>query len=144
MRLTDRQSSGRNSAFRGHDVLYRRTGAGEPLLLMHGFPAASWGWRKPWSGPGRRFDVVAPDTIGFGFSDEPADRDHSLLDQATLHETPLSELGIPTVRVPAHDHGGSVARELPARRGGRWRPCSPGAPGAGASAASSELAPDRP
>ena len=31
-------------AYRGHDVFYRREGRGDALVLIHGFPTASWDW----------------------------------------------------------------------------------------------------
>jgi pimeloyl-ACP methyl ester carboxylesterase len=95
MRLADWRKGGRRLAYRGHDVFYRRAGAGEALLLIHGFPTASWDWHRLWPALGVRFDVVAADMIGFGFSDKPRDYDYSLNDQATLHETLLAELGLP-------------------------------------------------
>lgn len=89
--------------------------------MIHGFPTASWDWHKLWHELGRRFDVVAPDMLGFGFSDKPRDYDYSLVDQATLHEALLAELGISSVHILAHDYGDSVAQELLARHAERGR-----------------------
>jgi len=59
--------------------------------------------------------VVAPDLIGFGWSDKPRAYDYSIIDQATLCEGLLRELGAERVHVLAHDYGDSVAQELLAR-----------------------------
>ena len=115
MRPDEWRNRGRSFVYRGHRVFYRRTGHGESLVLIHGFPTASWDWHKLWHELGQRFDVVAPDMLGFGFSDKPRDYDYSLVDQATLHETLLAELGISSVHILAHDYGDSVAQELLAR-----------------------------
>jgi pimeloyl-ACP methyl ester carboxylesterase len=53
--------------------------------------------------------------IGFGFSAKPPDYAYSILDQATLHEALLAELGVARVHVLAHDYGVSVGQELLAR-----------------------------
>jgi pimeloyl-ACP methyl ester carboxylesterase len=119
MRLADWQASGRNFVYRGHDVFYQRAGSGETLVLIHGFPTASWDWHKLWDDLGQCFDVVAADMIGFGFSEKPRDYDYSLDDQATLHETLLAELGISSAHILAHDYGDSVAQELLARHAER-------------------------
>jgi len=100
---------------RGQRVVYRRFGAGEALLLLHGFPSASWDYHKIWPQLVARFDVIAPDMIGFGRSDKPAPYPYSLFDQADLMEGLLSKLGLARVHLLAHDYGDTVAQELLAR-----------------------------
>lgn len=46
-----------------------RTGAGRPLLLVHGFPLTAEMWQPQFEFLGSHFDVIAPDLIGFGESD---------------------------------------------------------------------------
>lgn len=57
----------------GHRVFYRE--AGDPkhptLLLLHGFPSSSHMFRNLIPLLEDRFHVVAPDLLGFGFSDAP-------------------------------------------------------------------------
>ena len=88
-----------------------------PLLLIHGFPTASWDWEALWPELARRFRVFAPDLLGFGFSAKPRRYDYSLLDQADLCEGWLREEGVREYHVLAHDYGDSVAQELLARQG---------------------------
>ena len=57
--------------FRGHRVFYRREGSGPALVLVHGYPTSSWDWAKIWAPLAARFDVIAPDMLGFGFSAKP-------------------------------------------------------------------------
>ena len=89
--------------------------AGEALLLIHGFPTASFDWRRVWSELGDRFRLVAPDMLGFGFSDKPKDHEYRIAEQADLHETLCDLLAIDRVHVLAHDYGDTVAQELLAR-----------------------------
>lgn len=96
-------------------IFYRREGNGPALLCIHGFPTASWDWQKIWPQLTERFDVVAPDMIGFGFSDKPPSIDYSILDQADIHEELLGHLGVTSCIILAHDYGDTVAQELLAR-----------------------------
>ena len=52
-------------------------GAGEPIVLIHGFPTSSHLWRDvvPLLPTGRR--VVVLDLLGYGRSDPPMERDLS-------------------------------------------------------------------
>jgi pimeloyl-ACP methyl ester carboxylesterase len=104
---------------RGHRIFYRHQGkaGGRPcLLLIHGFPTASWDWHRVWDGLAARFPTrVAADMIGFGFSAKPRPYPYAVADQADLHEALLERLGIGRVHVLAHDYGDTVAQELLAR-----------------------------
>ena len=116
MNLAQWQAAGHDFDYHGHRIFYRREGRGTPLLLVHGFPTASWDWYRVWDGLTARFDVIAPDMIGFGFSAKPPDYPYSLMDQATLMESLLRELGVERYHLVAHDYGDSVAQELLARQ----------------------------
>jgi pimeloyl-ACP methyl ester carboxylesterase len=113
------RAAGKTFLHRGHAIFYRdggRGGDGPALLLIHGFPTASWDWHRVWQPLCERFArVVAPDMIGFGFSAKPHPYSYSILDQADLHEALLRELGVARVHLLAHDYGDTVAQELLAR-----------------------------
>ena len=102
--------------FRGHSIRYWTAGQGEPLLLIHGFPSASWDWHYLWQPLAQRFRVIACDVLGFGDSAKPANHEYSLLEQADLQEALLEHLNVrQPVHLFAHDYGDSVAQELLAR-----------------------------
>lgn len=115
MTLDAWQRTGRRFTYRTHTIVYHDEGEGEALLCLHGFPTASWDWHKLWPALTQRFRVIAPDLLGFGFSDKPRQHDYSLFTQATLNEVLLQSLGIDEVHVLAHDYGDTVAQELLAR-----------------------------
>lgn len=119
------ERGGTYTTFRGHRVFYRRGGAGPVLVCVHGYPTASWDWHKLWPGLVQRFDVVAPDMLGFGFTDKPKGHAYSIVEQAELHLALLAELGIHEAHLLCHDYGVSVGQELLARhaegRTPRWR-----------------------
>jgi pimeloyl-ACP methyl ester carboxylesterase len=115
------EESGREYQHRGHRIFYRTEGEGPPLLLIHGFPTSSWDWHKIWSRLAARFTVIAPDLIGFGFSDKPPRYEYRIVDQADLVSGLLFSLGMRRVGVLAHDYGDSVAQELLARVRAKWQ-----------------------
>ena len=60
-------------------------GEGRPLLLIHGFPTASWDWSRLWQpliNSGRQ--LIALDMLGFGLSDKPANHTYNMMDQAEV------------------------------------------------------------
>lgn len=116
MTTTDWQHAGHYFSYRDHRIFYRREGDGPPLLLIHGFPTAGWDWHLIWQPLTRHFELIAPDMIGFGFSDKPRAYEYSIMDQADLHEALMEHLGLSQVHVLAHDYGDTVAQELLARQ----------------------------
>ncbi|WP_321848976.1 alpha/beta hydrolase [Pseudomonas paraveronii] len=107
---------GQSFVFRGRTIRYWVAGQGEPLLLIHGFPTASWDWHYLWQPLAQRNLVIACDMLGFGDSAKPLDHDYCLLEQADLQQALLDHLRVrQPVHVLAHDYGDSVAQELLAR-----------------------------
>lgn len=112
-------AAGRYISYRGQRIFVCVDGPrdAEALLLIHGFPTASWDWEALWLALSVRYRVFTLDLVGFGFSDKPVDYDYSLIDQADLCEQFLSGEGVGSYHVLAHDYGDSVAQELLARQG---------------------------
>ncbi|MBK5352496.1 alpha/beta hydrolase [Pseudomonas sp. TH41] len=107
---------GQTFVFRGQAIRYWTAGQGEPLLLIHGFPTASWDWHYLWQPLTQRYRVIACDMLGFGDSAKPVNHEYRLLEQADLQQALLEHLKVEQpVHVLAHDYGDSVAQELLAR-----------------------------
>ncbi len=113
--LDDWLAQGRVFSYRGHQIRWWEAGAGEPLLLIHGFPSGSWDWHYLWDALAARYRVIALDMIGFAFSDKPRHYPYDLLDQADLQQALMAHLQVAEYHVLAHDYGDSVAQELLAR-----------------------------
>jgi pimeloyl-ACP methyl ester carboxylesterase len=82
-------------------------GAGEPLLLLHGFPQHWWGWYKVLPALAQRYRVIAPDLRGAGWTDAPAagyTAEQLVADVVAL----LDALELDRVRIMAHDWGALV------------------------------------
>ena len=95
-----------------YDIAYWTAGEGPTLLLIHGFPTASWDWYKIWEELTAKFKVYAIDMMGFGYSAKPTDYVYSLTDQARLHEAFAKQMGIKEAHLLVHDYGVSVAQEM--------------------------------
>jgi pimeloyl-ACP methyl ester carboxylesterase len=119
--LADWRASGKSFSYAGQPIFYRDEGRGPALLLVHGFPTASWDWHVIWPLLSGRFRLIALDLIGFGYSAKPPDYQYSIKDQATLVEALLRALGIERVHLFAHDYGDTVVQELLARHQERER-----------------------
>ncbi len=114
--LRDWREAKQSFAWQGHEIAYWEGGAGEPLMLIHGFPTASFDWHHVWDALTARFHVFACDMLGFGLSSKPQDHPYLIADQASIHEALAARLGITTTHVLAHDYGVTVAQELLARQ----------------------------
>jgi pimeloyl-ACP methyl ester carboxylesterase len=114
------RANGRTIPFRGHRVFVRESHrhAQRPvLLLVHGFPTASWDWSPIWDELAGDFRLVTFDMLGFGFSAKPRGHDYSIAEQADLAEAVLAVCGVGRFHLLAHDYGDTVAQELLARDG---------------------------
>ncbi|ROU00881.1 alpha/beta hydrolase [Marinobacter sp. R17] len=109
------QQAGKWFAYGEHAIFSRMEGRGEVILLLHGFPTASWDWNRLWPYLTQSHRVLVADMLGFGFSDKPVDYPYSLIDQADLQQGWLEAMGVERVHLLAHDYGCSVAQELLAR-----------------------------
>ncbi|MEQ8353123.1 MAG: alpha/beta hydrolase [Leptospiraceae bacterium] len=111
--------------YRDQNIFYVDEGQGPALVLLHGFPTSSYDWSYVWHGfP--QYRKIAPDFIGFGYSDKPGKYHYSLIDQASLVEGLLEKLNIRDYHILAHDYGDTVAQELLARHEARKHRKEPG------------------
>ncbi|MBY5923511.1 alpha/beta fold hydrolase [Ferrimonas balearica] len=100
-----------------HALFYRfHPNPGKPtLLLIHGFPSASWDWWALWPTLSSHYQLLTVDMLGFGLSDKPHPYIYRIADQAQMILDLLSHLAIPQAAILAHDYGDTVAQELMAR-----------------------------
>ena len=103
--------------FKGHEISYHDTkdASKEVVLLIHGFPTASWDWRFIWSELRGQYRLITLDMLGFGLSDKPRDKVYSIYEQADIQEALLKYLAIKNVNILTHDYGDIVAQEMLAR-----------------------------
>jgi pimeloyl-ACP methyl ester carboxylesterase len=85
-----------------------------PVLLLHGFPSASFDWRHVLPRLAARRRVVLFDFLGFGLSDKP-DQRYRIEGQADIAEGVAAAAGLERVALVTHDMGDTVGGEVLAR-----------------------------
>lgn len=101
---------------KGYRIFLRRSAVrARVLLCLHGFPTSSFDYRKIWQPLAERFQVIAPDLIGYGFSAKPREIDYTTFAQTDLVQDMLGQLGIERAHVLSHDYGNTIVQELLAR-----------------------------
>ena len=107
---TDEIETGETSIF------VRWSGAGPPILLLHGFPQTHLMWRSVAPLLARSFTVVCADLRGYGRSGCPVSTpDHAPYAKRAMARDMVSlmaQLGFPRFSVAGHDRGGRVAYRL--------------------------------
>ena len=98
-------------------------GAGEPVVLLHGFPESSRSWRHQLRAlADAGFHAVAPDLRGYGRSDHPREVEAYALPRLVGDLVGLiAALGHESAHVVGHDWGGSIAWAAAARAPERVR-----------------------
>lgn len=100
---------------------YVDEGAGQPLLMLHGNPTWSFYYRHLIAGLRSECRVVAPDHIGCGFSEKPADYPYSLARRIEDLEEFIDSLDIESVDLLVHDWGGAIGLGWATRHPNRVR-----------------------
>jgi len=115
--LADWIKAGQHETLHGRRIFTRvEASTGKPpLLLIHGYPTASFDWHPLWRDLAQRYSLYALDLPGFGLSDKPLDFDYPIAAQADVCEALLALHGVKRPHVLAHDYGVTVAQELLAR-----------------------------
>jgi 2-hydroxymuconate-semialdehyde hydrolase len=102
-----------------HDV-----GSGAPVVLLHGSGPGVTGWAN-WRGIipplSRRFRVVAPDIVGFGYTERPAGVKYGIETWVAHALGVLDALGLKQADVVGNSFGGALALALAIRYPDRIR-----------------------
>jgi pimeloyl-ACP methyl ester carboxylesterase len=98
-------------------LAYTRTGAGAPLVLLHGLGSSRHAWEPVIPALAERFDVLAVDLPGFGDSEPlPPEVEPRPAALAAAVAGLLDDLGMTAPHVAGNSLGGWVALELAALR----------------------------
>lgn len=117
MELSMWKSSGQFFDWKGHSIFVQDTAApNKPvLLLIHGFPTASYDFHLLWPDLAETHRLIAFDMLGYGYSDKPRTWQHSIFNQADIAEALLKSKSIDECTMITHDVGDTVGQELLAR-----------------------------
>ena len=102
----------------GIETNYLEAGAGEPLVLVHGSGPgvsayANWRLTLPALAEGVR--VLAPDLVGFGFTERPPGVRHDLGTWTDQLRGFLDAVGVERASIVGNSFGGAIALSLAAR-----------------------------
>ncbi|MDQ2736127.1 MAG: alpha/beta hydrolase [Pseudomonadota bacterium] len=95
-------------------IHYVTAGAGEPVVLLHGWPSTWYEWRKVMPLLAAKYQVIAPDLRGLGDSSRPSDGYDKKRIAADLWHLLGGTLGLARWHLVGHDWGGPVAFALAA------------------------------
>ena len=102
---------------RGHNLFYREAGAkGLPtIVLLHGFPSSSHMFRDLIPQLADNFHVIAPDYLGFGYSDAPTAQEFEYtFDNLATHVEDLlfKNLDLKQFSIYVQDYGAPVGYRI--------------------------------
>ena len=104
------------------DTNYHDFGDGDAILLIHGSGpgVTAWAnWRLTLPALAKSGRVIAPDMVGFGYTESPPDVRYNLSTWTRQAIDLIDYLGIPSVSVVGNSFGGAVALALAAAQPNR-------------------------
>ncbi|PQE00431.1 alpha/beta hydrolase [Mycobacterium sp. EPG1] len=103
----------------GHQVFYRESGAPDApvVVLLHGFPTSSFMFRNLIPELADRYRVIAPDFLGFGYSDAPSVEEFDYTFDALAESVAglLAQLSVTRYAIYVQDYGAPVGWRLALR-----------------------------
>ena len=91
------------------EMHYVDEGSGDPIVLLHGNPGWSFEYREIIKEMSKTRRCIAPDYIGFGLSDKPADWDYLPINHARHVQDLLNSLNLDNITFVFNDWGGPIA-----------------------------------
>ncbi|WP_329171685.1 alpha/beta fold hydrolase [Streptomyces sp. NBC_01477] len=107
-RSLDGGFTSRHADANGVRLHYVEGGAGEPLILLGGWPQTWWQWNKVMPALARRYRVLAVDLRGMGGSGKPVGGYDKKTMAGDIHAL-AARLGLGRVHLAGHDIGAMVA-----------------------------------
>jgi pimeloyl-ACP methyl ester carboxylesterase len=102
---------------RGQRLFYREAGSGNSptIVLLHGFPSSSHMFRDLIPQLADKFHVIAPDYVGFGYSDAPSVQEFEYtFDNLATHVEDLlfKNLGLQQFSIYVQDYGAPIGYRI--------------------------------
>jgi len=92
----------------GGRLSYVDEGEADPIVMVHGTPTWSFMYRHLIRALSPRYRCVAPDHLGFGLSERPADWSYRPADQARNLARLIETLKLKDITLAVHDFGGPI------------------------------------
>jgi pimeloyl-ACP methyl ester carboxylesterase len=105
------------ASVRGQKLFYREAGSTDSptVVLLHGFPSSSHMFRDLIPQLANKIHVIAPDYVGFGYSDAPSSRDFEYtFDNLAAHVEDLlfENLGLKQFSIYVQDYGAPIGYRI--------------------------------
>lgn len=105
------------ASVKGRKLFYREAGSktSPTIVLLHGFPTSSHMFRDLIPQLAEEFHVIAPDYVGFGYSDAPSAREFEYtFDNLAAHveELLFEQLGLKRFSIYVQDYGAPVGYRI--------------------------------
>ena len=110
--MTNNPEIGKSILAYGIQTNYHEHGQGEPVLLIHGSGPGVTGWanwRLTIPALAENFHVIAPDIVGFGYTERPADVQYNMETWLNHIFGFMDALGIEKAHVVGNSFGGGLA-----------------------------------
>ncbi len=92
----------------GIKMHYAKAGKGDPIIILHGFPADWFEWRHVMTALEKKYTVIVPDLRGIGET-QKVKKGYELENQAKDVASLIDVLGYDTVNLVGHDIGAPIA-----------------------------------
>jgi pimeloyl-ACP methyl ester carboxylesterase len=105
----------RFSAVDGAQIHYQEAGDADapPMILIHGFATSNLVWSKVFLEFAEAgFRVIAPDLLGYGYSDKPRNLDYTIARQAEMVVSFMQGLGIDRAVLVGSSYGAAIAATI--------------------------------
>jgi pimeloyl-ACP methyl ester carboxylesterase len=106
----------RYASVQGLRIFYREAGGADApaIVLLHGFPTSSFMFRNLIPALADRYHVIAPDHLGFGYSDTPSvdEFDYTFDALTELTARLLDQLGVARNALYVQDYGAPIGWRL--------------------------------
>lgn len=109
------RENGKYFSFNNFNIFYQhsiQTIPKKTIFLIHGYPTSSYDWSKIWEQLSNRYQLVAIDLLGLGFSDKPATYQYSVQDHADQCIALIKHLQLEKIHLIGHDLGVGIIQEL--------------------------------
>jgi 2-hydroxymuconate-semialdehyde hydrolase len=116
--MTTNPEIGKTVLANGIQTNYHDVGEGPPVLLIHGSGPGVTGWanwRLTIPALAQRFRVLAPDMVGFGYTERPADGQYNMENWVSHIIGFMDALGLKRAHVVGNSFGGGLALALAIR-----------------------------
>lgn len=121
-RAVDLPDIGRSLDVGGIVTNYHDSGSGRPVVLLHGSGpgVTAWqNWQRIIPRLAERYRVIAPDIVGFGFTERPADREPNIKLWLSHLVGLLDALDLDQVTLVGNSFGGALSLAMMARNAAR-------------------------